>query len=201
MAQTLVSLMVHIVFSTRNRARVITLPEIEPELFAYMGGILKNHDSRLLEAGGTANHVHLLILQSKNIALSALLKDVKKDSSLWIKTKGTKYENFHWQDGYGAFSIRKSDVLDLKRYIADQKEHHRKRSFQEEFVQFLKSTELDMTSVTCGIDYPTLSGSATYLVRGPWALPTAIEFIPCGDVVVDYHLGGTHIDERWTIVT
>jgi|SRR5437870_10092897 len=136
MAQTLVSLMVHVIFSTKNREPFIT-PEIEPELFAYMGGILKNNDSRLLNAGGTTNHVHLIVSQSKNVALSSLIKDVKKDSSSWIKTKGRSFRNFHWQDGYGGFSIGKSDIPNLKRYIAHQKEHHRKRSFQEELIQFL----------------------------------------------------------------
>lgn len=137
MAQTLVSLMAHVVFSTKNREPLIT-PEIEPELFAYVGGILKNNESRLLDAGGTADHVHLLISQSKNIALSFLMKDVKKDSSSWIKTKGREFRHFHWQDGYGAFSIGKSDIPDLKRYIGQQKEHHAKHSFEEELIQFLK---------------------------------------------------------------
>jgi putative transposase len=94
MAQTLVSLIIHVVFSTKNREQLIT-PEIEPELFAYMGGILKNHDSRLIDAGGTTDHVHLVISQSKNIALSSLMKDLKKDSSSWIKTKGRQFRNFH----------------------------------------------------------------------------------------------------------
>ena len=137
MAQTLVSLMVHVIFSTKNREPLIT-PDIEPELFAYMGGILKNHESCLLDAGGAADHLHLLVSQSKNIALSSLMKDLKKDSSLWIKTKGTRFRNFHWQDGYGAFSIRRADIPELKQYIASQKEHHRKRSFKEELIQFLQ---------------------------------------------------------------
>ena len=136
MAQTLVSLMVHVIFSTKNREPFIT-PEIEPELFAYIGGILKNHESRLLDAGGTADHVHLLISQSKNLSLSSLMKDVKKDSSSWIKTKGRLFRNFHWQDGYGAFSIGKSAIPELKKYIERQKEHHRKRTFQEELIAFL----------------------------------------------------------------
>jgi len=136
MAQTLVSLMVHVIFSTKNREPLIT-PEIEPELFAYIGGILKNNESRLLDAGGTADHVHLLISQSKNRVLSSLMKDVRKDSSSWIKTKGRELRNFHWQDGYGGFSIGKSDVPGLKQYIATQKEHHRRRSFQEELMEFL----------------------------------------------------------------
>jgi putative transposase len=136
MAQTLVSLMVHLIFSTKNREPLITR-EIEPELFAYVGGILKNNGSRLLAAGGTSDHVHLLISQSKNIALSALMKDVKKDSSSWMKTKGMIFRSFHWQDGYGAFSIRNSDIPSLSKYLASQREHHRKRSFQEELTQFL----------------------------------------------------------------
>lgn len=77
MAQTLVSLLAHLIFSTKNRQSLIT-PDIEPDLFAYMGGILKNNESRLLDAGGTEDHVHLLVSQSKNIALSSLMKDVKK---------------------------------------------------------------------------------------------------------------------------
>jgi len=136
MAQTLVSLFVHIIFSTKNRDPLIT-PEIETELFAYIGGILNNQESRLLAPGGTADHVHLLVSQSKNIALSALMKDVKKDSSSWIKTKDRGFRNFHWQDGYGAFSIRKKDIPEITKYIAAQKEHHRKRTFQEELIAFL----------------------------------------------------------------
>lgn len=80
MSQTLTSLFVQLVFSTKSRERLIT-PEVEPDLFAYMGGILKNHQSRLLDAGGTDDHVHLLVSQSKNIALASLLNEVKGDSS------------------------------------------------------------------------------------------------------------------------
>ena len=87
-------------------------------MFAYVGGILTHHESRLLDAGGTADHVHLLVSQSKNVALSSLMKDVKKDSSLWIKTKGSQFRNFHGQDGYGAFSIAKSNIHEVKKYIA-----------------------------------------------------------------------------------
>lgn len=142
MAQTLVSLLVHVIFSTKNRVDLIT-PEIEPELFAYMGGILRNNQSRLLDAGGTANHVHLLISQSKNLALSDLLKDVKKDSSKWIKTKDRKFRDFHWQDGYAGLSIGQSNVAALKRYIAEQKKHHRKRTSQEEVIEFLQKYEVE----------------------------------------------------------
>jgi REP element-mobilizing transposase RayT len=136
-AQTLTSLLVHIIFSTKNRTGLIT-PEVEPDLFAYIGGILKHNQSRLLDAGGTSDHVHLLVSQSKNIALSALLQEIKQGSSLWIKSQGDEFGHFHWQDGYAAFSIGQREVPNLKRYIAGQKEHHRKQSFQEELIQFFE---------------------------------------------------------------
>ncbi len=142
MAQTLTRLLVHVIFSTKNRARLIT-PEIEPSLFAYIGGILKNHESRLLDAGGDSDHVHLLISQSKNIALSALLMEIKKSSSSWLKTQDSAFKNFHWQDGYAGFSVGRSEVDQLKRYIANQKEHHRKQTFQEELIQFFEEYGLE----------------------------------------------------------
>jgi putative transposase len=117
MAQTLVSLLVHLVFSTKNRADVIT-PEVEPDLFAYLSGTINQLDSRCLASGGTANHVHLLVSLSKNHALSWAVGEIKKASSKWIKTKGAGFRQFGWQDGYGAFSIGQSNVTALKRYIA-----------------------------------------------------------------------------------
>ena len=136
MSQTLTSLLVQLVFSTKNRERLIT-PEVEPDLFAYIGGILRNNQSRLLDAGGDRDHVHLLVSQSKNIAVSNLLKDVKGDSSAWIKSKGREFRNFHWQRGYGGFSIGQSNVASLKRYISGQKTHHRRVTFQDEYRKFL----------------------------------------------------------------
>ncbi len=142
MSQTLISLLVHVVFSTKNRVNLIT-PEIEPDLFAYIGGIARKKESRLLAAGGAADHVHLLISQSKNIALSPLVAELKKSSSAWIKTKGKEFARFYWQDGYGGFSIGKSQISSLKTYFARQKEHHRKRTFQEEFIEFLEKYEIE----------------------------------------------------------
>jgi REP-associated tyrosine transposase len=137
MAQTLVSLLVHVVFSTKHRADLIK-PEIEQELFAFMAGIVKNKESRLLAANGTANHIHLLISLSKNIALSSLIQELKKSTSKWIKTRVTGLNEFHWQDGYAAFSIGESNVVALKQYIARQKEKHQKKSFESEVIEFLK---------------------------------------------------------------
>jgi len=142
MAQTLVSLLIHVIFSTKHRADLIT-PEIEPELFAYLGGIARNHHSPLLAGNGTSNHVHLLLSQSKTVALSELIGDLKRDSSKWLKSKGRQFADFHWQDGYGAFSIGQSNLAAVKTYIARQKEHHRQRTFQEEFLAFLKKYNVE----------------------------------------------------------
>ena len=90
------------------------IPEVEPELYAYMGGTAKNLDSRCLAAGGTENHVHLLLSQSKKVALCHLMEELKKSSSKWIKTKGSTFQNFGWQDGYGAFTVGESQVEALK---------------------------------------------------------------------------------------
>jgi REP element-mobilizing transposase RayT len=136
MAQTLVCLRVHVVFSTKDRRPMIT-PEVEPELYAYLAGTIKNLDSRCLAAGGTSNHLHLLVSQSKNIALSRLMEEIKKSSSKWIKTKGTALRSFGWQDGYGAFTIGQSQVEALQRYIAGQKQRHKKQTFEEELVALL----------------------------------------------------------------
>jgi REP-associated tyrosine transposase len=137
MAQTLVSLLVHVVFSTKER-RPMIISAVEPELYAYMGGTLRNLESRCLAAGGTANHVHLLISQSKNIALSHLMEELKKSSSKWIKTRAPALRRLGWQEGYGAFSVGESNVEALKRYIAGQKERHRKHTFEEEMLALLR---------------------------------------------------------------
>ncbi len=137
MAQTLTSLLVHIVFSTKHRADLIT-PEIEPELYPYLGGIAANHQSPLLVAGGTANHVHLLVSLSKNIALKDLLQNLKQDSSKWLKTKGREFAGFHWQDGYGAFSLGQSQVPHVRAYLAKQKIHHQQVKFEDELIELLQ---------------------------------------------------------------
>jgi REP element-mobilizing transposase RayT len=137
MAQTLVSLMVHVVFSTKNRQLLIT-PEVEPELYAHMGGTANNLGSCCLAAGGTENHVHLLVSQSKTVPLSHLMEELKKGSSKWIKTKASAFRTFGWQDGYGAFTIGESQVEALRLYIARQKERHKKQTFEEEFILLLK---------------------------------------------------------------
>lgn len=142
MSQTLVELYIHVIFSTKNRVDLIS-PEIEEELRAYLGGIANGNNSKLLAANGTANHLHLLVSMSKNISLSEFVGDIKRDSSKWIKTKGVRYKNFGWQDGYGAFSVGHTQISDVKRYIANQKIHHKKIGFEDEFRYFLKKYNVD----------------------------------------------------------
>jgi len=123
----------HIVFSTKERRNLIT-SAVVAELHAYLGGICRNGESPALVIGGTENHIHLLISLSKNIALSGLMMTLKKDSSKWIKTNGTAFRHFHWQDGYGAFSIGESQVGAVTDYIRGQKERHQSISFEDELV-------------------------------------------------------------------
>lgn len=142
MPQSLVKILVHVVFSTKNRADWI-LPEIENDLFGYLHGICENNKSKLILANGTTNHIHLLVSLGKTIDISELVGDVKRDSSSWIKTKGSDFRGFYWQEGYGAFSVGQSQVSDVMKYIAKQKEHHTKKDFKEEFRGFLKKYEID----------------------------------------------------------
>ena len=142
MPQSLVKMLAHIIFSTKNRANLIT-PEIEPDLFGYMHGIVENNKSKLLLANGTANHVHLLVSLGKTISISELVGDIKRDSSKWIKPKGTEFRDFHWQEGYGAFSVGQTQVKEVMQYIAKQKEHHIKKSFKTEYRFFLKKYEVE----------------------------------------------------------
>jgi putative transposase len=137
MAQTLTDILIHLVFSTKRRERFI-IPDIESELFAYIGGVSRNHGSPLLAAGAADDHIHLLIAQSKNFALSNLVKEIKVSTSLWIKEYGPRFRRFHWQDGYAAFSISKLDKERVRSYIANQREHHRHKSFREELIELLE---------------------------------------------------------------
>jgi len=140
-AQTLVSILVHVIFSTKERRHLIKA-EVQAALYAYMAGTMKNLDSPCLAIGGTTNHVHLLTALSKKTALSEVIGELKKSSSKWIKTKGPAYAHFAWQEGYGAFSIGLSQVEVLKRYIARQEEHHKTRSFEEELIATLKKYDV-----------------------------------------------------------
>jgi putative transposase len=141
MPQSLFKILAHIVFSTKNRADLI-VPGIENDLFGYMHGIVENNSAKLIVAGGTANHVHLLVSLPKKIDVPVLIGDIKRDSSSWIKKQDVRFDNFYWQKGYGAFSIGQSQVAVLINYIKGQKTHHAKQDFKEEFRAILKKYEI-----------------------------------------------------------
>ena len=142
MGQSLVKNYLHIVFSTKNRKPLID-EGIENELYSYLAGICNKLECYPIKVGGYTNHVHVLCNLSKRMALVKLMEELKSHSSKWIKTKGDKYSNFYWQDGYGAFSVNPREVEVVVKYIENQKEHHRKKSFQEEFVAFLEKYNVE----------------------------------------------------------
>lgn len=112
--------------------------DVEHELYAYLGGICNRLECNTVKVGGYTDHIHILCLLSKKLPLMKLVEEVKSHSSKWIKTKGEAYLNFYWQNGYGAFSVNPAEVDVVVKYIANQKEHHRKRSFQDEYRAILK---------------------------------------------------------------
>jgi len=119
------------VFSTKYRELSIG-DDIKEELYAYLGGICKQLDCNPIQVGGYYDHIHILCMLSKKMALMKLLEEVKKSSSKWMKAQGTAYQNFYWQDGYGAFSVNPAQVDAVVRYIRNQYQHHSQTSFQEE---------------------------------------------------------------------
>ena len=142
MPQSLSSILIHLIFSTKNRERFLT-PDIDVELYPYMAAILKAMKSPALIINGTSDHVHTLFSLSRVLTIAELVEELKTGSSRWIKTKGRKYRSFHWQSGYGAFSIGQSQVQTVKQYIRRQKEHHRRVTFQDEYRRFLKAYEVE----------------------------------------------------------
>lgn len=137
MPQSLSNILLHLVFSTRNREPLI-YPELEPELYAYIAAIHKNMACPLLKIGGTENHLHILCRLERVVTVSKLLEEVKKSSSKWIKDKDQRLARFAWQAGYGAFSIGMSNVDALEAYIVRQKDRHQHRSFEDEYRELLK---------------------------------------------------------------
>ena len=142
MPQSLSKVYVHITFSTKNRRDLID-ENIENSLFEYLGGICKGLECNPVRIGGYKNHVHILCTLSRKISQMKLLEEVKKQSSKWIKTVGSEYSNFYWQDGYGIFSVNPTQVPEVVKYIDNQKGHHKKLTFKEELLVFLKKHRID----------------------------------------------------------
>jgi REP-associated tyrosine transposase len=142
MPQSLASVLVHLVFSTKHREPFIQ-ESVEPELYPYLATVFKGCKSPLLTIGGTHDHIHCLFSLSRTIAIADVVEEIKKRSSRWIKDQGRQYRAFAWQEGYGAFSVSKSQVKDVQRYIGNQKKRHARRGFQDEFRKLLLKHEVD----------------------------------------------------------
>jgi len=142
MSQSFVQFCSHIVFHTKNNEKLIR-EEIRDELYSYIGGILKNYRSIPFQIGGTSDHVHLLCTLPKTMALADLVEEIKRSSSKWIKSKGSDYLCFYWQDGYGGFSVGWSQIEEVKEYIRNQKAHHEKISFIDEYKRLLNENGID----------------------------------------------------------
>lgn len=139
MSHTYCTNLVHCVFSTKMRTDLIG-DDLREHLFAYIFGIAKNLRVEILAAGGTANHVHLLIALQAKRSISDVVRDLKANSSRWMSEK---FGDFAWQEGFGAFSVSPSQAKTVKEYIRNQERHHRKRNFEEEFVLLLNKSGVD----------------------------------------------------------
>lgn len=136
MPQSLSYLLTHIVFSTKDRAPVLDAT-VRPALHAYLATVSRNVDCECFRVGGVADHVHLAVRLSRTITMAQLIEELKTSSSKWLKTQSPALASFAWQRGYGAFSVGPSDQETLIHYIDNQEEHHRTRTFQDEYRAFL----------------------------------------------------------------
>jgi putative transposase len=135
MPQSLANIVIHVIWSTKDRRPLIT-DDVREALHGYMAGVLKNIESPALIINSMPDHVHILCHLSRNVAVCKLVEEVKKSSTKWIKAHGGPL--FAWQNGYGAFSVSESNIPAVREYIEDQEEHHTKRDFKDEFRAFCK---------------------------------------------------------------
>jgi len=143
MSQSFAQIYLHIVFSTKNRNPFLHDPTIRDEILCGLGGECNKLGCPVIRVGGVADHVHILCHLARAISVMDLIKEIKRESSQWIKPKSRDLADFYWQKGYGAFSISPSHVPELCAYIANQEEHHRTESFQDEFRRLLTKYGLE----------------------------------------------------------
>jgi REP element-mobilizing transposase RayT len=140
--QSLAAVYVHLVFSTKNREPLIT-PDVEIELYPYMASVFRAVGCPTQAGNGTADHCHWLFRLGRTVTLADVVEEVKKQSSRWLKTKGESFRHFAWQAGYGAFSVSASNLPAVGGYIAQQKDHHRTLSYQDEVRTLLRRYGVD----------------------------------------------------------
>jgi REP element-mobilizing transposase RayT len=141
MSHTYCSALFHCVFSTKERRKLIA-PQIQERLWAYIGGVAKEHGLKALAIGGTGDHIHILLSLPSSFPIANAMREIKSASSFWMRRTGARAD-FEWQEGYGAFSIGFSQITTTSAYIKKQEEHHRKRDFQAEFIAFLKKHRVE----------------------------------------------------------
>lgn len=142
MPNTFTQLYIHFVFAVKNRNALINR-SWEDKLYKYITGTVQKMGQKMLRINGMPDHIHFLIGLKPDIAISVLVREVKKSSSSYIKEKGLTKYNFNWQSGFGAFSVSHSQLDKVINYIINQKEHHRKRTFKEEYIELLRKYEVE----------------------------------------------------------
>ncbi len=143
MPQSLSAVSVHLIFSTKNRAAWLSDPGLRAEVHAYLGGISKELECPPVITGGVEDHVHVVARLGRTITQADWVKELKRVSSLWIKTRAGDLQDFKWQAGYGVFSVSSSKLDAVRDYVIRQEEHHRKVSFRDEFRSFLRRYEVE----------------------------------------------------------
>ena len=141
MANTYTQIHLHLIFAVKYRTGIIE-DKWKDELYKYITGIIQSNNHKLLIINGMPDHIHILIGIRPNQSVSELLQDIKGSSSKWINEKGFVKGKFEWQEGFGAFSYSKSQIKDVIKYIENQEEHHKKRTFREEYLAFLDAFEV-----------------------------------------------------------
>lgn len=138
MSQSLSRIYLHIVFSTKNRERFLVDADLRKSLHAYVGATMKHLECTPVEIGGVEDHIHILCLLPRTRTVAEVVKETKRVSTNWLHEQAEELRGFHWQAGYGAFSVSQSNVDEVVDYIRRQEEHHRKVTFQDEYRAFLK---------------------------------------------------------------
>ncbi len=142
MANTYSALYYHFVFSTKNRAGLLK-PDIKQRVWAYIGGVARAHKMTALQVGGIEDHIHALIIAPMTLSPSQIAQYLKGDSSKWIHEEFPELRKFAWQDGYGVFTVSRSNLQNVISYIQNQSEHHRRKTFQEEYLEFLQIHKIE----------------------------------------------------------
>lgn len=149
MPQSLVQVYLHLVFSTKDRAPFLRDKSLRERMHGYLAGACTQLDSPAIIVGGVEDHVHILIRFSKVLEIANLIRDIKRESSKWVKDQSAQCSEFQWQRGYGAFSISPSHVAALTKYIREQEQHHKSESFQDEFRRLCRKYGIEIDEKYC----------------------------------------------------